>query len=148
MSPLQLLFGLFNFIICSAGIALVGLSSWLLIEPESFFELIEGQDNETDLPSEILDFFDKIDNGLWLTLTGGTIHFRLTQNKSFSAIALVLIGFLGCCGAFKKSACMLNTYAIVMVISILGTTCFSNIFVKLLNFLSSKGTLFQLLKSC
>lgn len=110
MGPLQLLFGLINFIICVGGIALVAVSSWLLINPESFFDVIEHTADQingqnTTLPSELLDFLDQIDSGLWLTLVG--------------AIILLLIGFLGCCGAFRKSACMLNTYAFVMVISIL-----------------------------
>jgi len=110
MGPLQLLFGLINFIICVGGIALVAVSSWLLINPESFFDVLETTSDQingqnTTLPQELLDFLDQIDSGLWLTLVG--------------AIILLLIGFLGCCGAFRKSACMLNTYAFVMVISIL-----------------------------
>jgi len=110
MGPLQLFFGLINFIICLGGIGLVGVSSWLLINPESFFDLLEETNdqingNSTVLPDELLEFFDSISSGLWLTLVG--------------AITLLLIGFLGCCGAIRKSACMLNTYAFVMVISIL-----------------------------
>ena len=76
MGPLQLLFGLINFIICVGGIGLVAVSSWLLINPESFFDVLETTSDQingqnTTLPQELLDFLDQIDSGLWLTLVGG-----------------------------------------------------------------------------
>ena len=36
---------------------------------------------------------------------------------------MFLIGFLGCCGAAKKNKCMLNIFASIMVLLILGLLC-------------------------
>jgi len=110
MGPLQLLFGLINFLICLGGVVLVAISSWLLIEPESFTNFIDvtisqiNGENAT-VPQEFTDFLGQVNNALWLSLVG--------------AIILLLVGFLGCCGAFRKNACMLNSYAFIMIVSIL-----------------------------
>ena len=95
MGPLQLLFGLINFIICLGGIGLVGVSSWLLVNPESFFELLEKTNdqingNSTVLPDELLEFFDQISSGLWLTLVGGTlIHLNMERFNKFSYYSFI-----------------------------------------------------------
>lgn len=87
MGPLQLLFGLINFIICVGGITLVAVSSWLLINPASFFDVIEHAADQingqnTTLPEEVTDFLDQIDSGLWLTLVGGFPFVKIANQLS------------------------------------------------------------------
>lgn len=87
MGPLQLLFGLINFIICVGGITLVAVSSWLLINPASFFDVIEHAADQingqnTTLPTEVTDFLDQIDSGLWLTLVGGFPFVKIANQLS------------------------------------------------------------------
>merc|ERR1719361_800985 len=66
-------------------------------------EAING-DNST-LPTELTEFVSKISSSLYLALAAGVLIF--------------LLAFLGCCGAFRKSSCMLNMYAVIMVLLII-----------------------------
>jgi len=107
---LQITFGIINFLLWLGGAGLFGLSVWLLVNPESFFDFAEDTNNlingdNATLPEELTVFTDKIANGLYLSMAAGII--------------LLLVGFLGCCGAARKSRCMLNSYAIIMILAIL-----------------------------
>jgi len=107
---LQITFGIINFLLWLGGAGLFGLSVWLVVNPESFFDFAEDTNNlingdNATLPAELETFVDKISNGLYLSMAAGII--------------LLLIGFLGCCGAARKNRCMLNSYAIVMILAIL-----------------------------
>ena len=76
MGPLQLLFGLINFLLCLGGVVLVAISSWLLIEPVSFTKFLDvtinqiNGDNAT-VPEELTEFIGQVNNALWLSLVGG-----------------------------------------------------------------------------
>jgi len=107
---LQIVFGFVNFIFWLLGVGLLALSIWLLVNPETFFEFagdaneaING--NNATLPSQLTEFVSKIDSSLYLALAAGVLIF--------------LLAFLGCCGAFRKNSCMLNMYAVIMVLLIL-----------------------------
>lgn len=85
MGPLQLLFGLINFLLCLGGVALVAISSWLLIDPTSFTEFLDVTVNQINgenatVPDQLTEFLDQVNNALWLSLVGGKCS-SLTINK-------------------------------------------------------------------
>ena len=155
---LQITFGIINFLLWLGGAGLFGLSVWLVVNPESFFDFAEDTNNlingeNATLPEELTIFTDKIANGLYLSMAAGKFGLRhrgrrnlglthglghvssMRKSKALSrgsdipfcqslkfislGIILLLVGFLGCCGAARKSRCMLNSYAIIMVLAIL-----------------------------
>ena len=87
-------------------------------------EAING-DNST-LPTELTEFVSKISSSLYLALAAGKLLKHWFRSPKFgrstfcSGVLIFLLAFLGCCGAFRKSACMLNMYAVIMVLLIIG----------------------------
>ena len=76
---LQITFGIINFLLWLGGAGLFGLSVWLLVNPESFFDFAEDTNNlingdNATLPEELTVFTDKIANGLYLSMAAGESH--------------------------------------------------------------------------
>lgn len=83
-----------NFAIFAFGVAIVALAS-IIIHKDDTYRALLG-DGVFTLPI--------------IVLIGGLI--------------IVIIGFLGCCGAMKESKCMLNTYAFIVIVLLLAElTC-------------------------
>ncbi|XP_068206824.1 CD63 antigen-like [Palaemon carinicauda] len=75
-----------NFIVFGVGVAVVALASIVISK----------------------------DNTYGVLLSEGT--FSLPIIILIAGLVILLIGFLGCCGAMQKSSCMLYTYAIIVLI--------------------------------
>merc|ERR1712088_1200772 len=105
---LQVLFVFVNFLVFVLGAALTALSIWLLVDPDSLFDLINqvSDNTSTDVPEIFNDIIDAVSAALYLSLATG--------------IFLFLMGFLGCCGAAKKNKCMLNIFSGVTILLILA----------------------------
>ncbi|RXN33718.1 tetratricopeptide repeat 39A [Labeo rohita] len=86
---------LFNGIIFLAGAAILGVGIWVKVDSGS-----------------ILGFLNKID--------GAPSELQQVQNVGYLLIAvgalLLIMGFLGCCGAIKESRCMLLMFFIIILI--------------------------------
>jgi len=85
--------GLFvlNFGIFAAGVAVVALAS-IIIHKDSTYGSLLTEGGVFTLPIIIL----------------------------IAGLVIVIIGFLGCCGALKESACMLRTYAFIVGLMLLA----------------------------
>ena len=75
---LQITFGIINFLLWLGGAGLFGLSVWLVVNPESFFDFAEDTNNlingdNATLPEELTIFTDKIANGLYLSMAAGKL---------------------------------------------------------------------------
>jgi len=105
---LQVLFVFINFLVFVLGAALSALSIWLLVDPDSLFELVNSISTDTgnDIPEVFDDIINAVSAALYLSLATG--------------IFLFLMGFLGCCGAAKKNKCMLNIFSGVMILLIIA----------------------------
>jgi len=94
---LKYLLFIFNFVFFVCGGALMGISIWLVVDPE--------MSSYTNIVNNPL-----ITAAMYLILAVGVFIF--------------LIGFLGCCGACKESACMLSTYAfliaVILILQVVG----------------------------
>merc|ERR1712136_496488 len=101
---LQVLFVFINFLVFVLGAALTALSIWLLVDPDSLFELVNSISTDTgnDIPEVFDDIINAVSAALYLSLATG--------------IFLFLMGFLGCCGAAKKNKCMLNIFSGVKIL--------------------------------
>lgn len=51
-------------------------------------------------------------------LSGGILH--LPVIILLAGIAILILGFLGCCGAMKENSCMLKTYALIVLILVIA----------------------------
>ena len=76
---LQITFGIINFLLWLGGAGLFGLSVWLVVNPESFFDFAEDTNNlingeNATLPEELTIFTDKIANGLYLSMAAGKLE--------------------------------------------------------------------------
>ena len=85
---LQITFGIINFLLWLGGAGLFGLSVWLLVNPESFFDFAEDTNNlingdNATLPDELTVFTDKIANGLYLSMAAGKSYHILTYYLSY-----------------------------------------------------------------
>jgi len=84
---------LFNFLIFAGGVALLGVSCWVLIDGKSFMAMV-SVDNRA-----IMD-------GVYVILV--------------VSLFLLITGFLGCCGAIKENKCLLGIFlAIILLMTIL-----------------------------
>ncbi|XP_019718124.1 tetraspanin 34a [Hippocampus comes] len=93
---LKLMMFIFNGTIFAAGAAILGVGIWVKVDSNSLMGILDGVDA---LPSEI----SQVANVGYLLIGVGAV--------------LLVIGFLGCCGAVKESRCMLLTFfSIVLVI--------------------------------
>ncbi|TWW64301.1 Tetraspanin-1 [Takifugu flavidus] len=79
---------LFNGIIFLAGAAILGVGIWVKVDSGSIFGLIEKLENAPEEVTQLL-------NVAYLLIALGSV--------------LLIIGFLGCCGAMRQSKCMLLT---------------------------------------
>ena len=76
-----------------AGAALLGVGIWFLVDPNALNFLKIASVSASD---------DMVKAASITVIVVGSIVF--------------LTGFLGCCGAFKESPCMLTTYAVILII--------------------------------
>ncbi|KAM4750902.1 tetraspanin-1-like [Anableps anableps] len=96
---LKIMMFIFNGVIFLAGVAILGVGVWVVVDEDSLFSLVE---NVEGLPEEV---FQLVYVGYVLIGVGAV---------------LLIIGFLGCCGAIKESKCMLLTFfSIVLIIFII-----------------------------
>jgi len=83
---------LFNFLIFAGGVALLGVSCWVLVDGKSFMDMV-SIDNKA-----VMD-------GVYVILV--------------VSIFLLVTGFLGCCGAIKENKCLLGIFlTIILVVTI------------------------------
>merc|ERR1712212_61881 len=85
----------FNGIIFLAGAAILGVGIWVKVDSSSILGFI---DQIEDAPSEI----NQILNVGYLLIAVGAV--------------LLIIGFLGCCGAIKESRCMLLMFFVIVLV--------------------------------
>jgi len=85
----------FNGIIFLAGAAILGVGIWVKVDSSSILGIL---DQIEDAPSEI----NQILNVGYLLIAVGAI--------------LLIIGFLGCCGAIKESRCMLLMFFVIVLV--------------------------------
>nr|XP_057930495.1 tetraspanin-1-like [Doryrhamphus excisus]XP_057930496.1 tetraspanin-1-like [Doryrhamphus excisus] len=96
---LKLMMFIFNGTIFLAGAAILGVGIWVKVDSNSFMGIL---DSVEELPSEI----SQVANIAYLLIAVGAI--------------LLVIGFLGCCGAMRESRCMLLLFfSIVLIIFII-----------------------------
>ncbi|KAM4750901.1 tetraspanin-1-like [Anableps anableps] len=98
-SFLKVMMFIFNGIIFLAGILILGLGVWVAVDSDSLLRLLE---RVKDMPAEVfqLDYVGYVLIGL--------------------GAVLLIIGFLGCCGAITENKCMLLTFfSIVLIIFII-----------------------------
>jgi len=84
-----------NFLIFVLGLAVFGCGIWVLVDQPSFMNLFDEASQQ--IP-ELADNFDitLYTSAAWILLVVSAL--------------VVIIAFFGCCGAIKKSKCMLGTY--------------------------------------
>lgn len=88
---------IFNGAIFLAGAGILGVGVWARVDSSSLFSLLDHEDDE------------------------GSLELEQLYTVSYVVIAvgavLLIIGFLGCCGAVRESKCMLLTFfSIVLII--------------------------------
>lgn len=71
-----------------AGAVILGVGIWVKVDSSSFFGILDGVDG---IPAEVSSLL----NISYLLIAAGAV--------------LLVIGFLGCCGAIRESKCMLLT---------------------------------------
>ncbi|XP_035515389.1 tetraspanin 34 [Morone saxatilis] len=95
-SFLKIMMFIFNGGIFVAGAAILGVGVWVKVDSGSLLGLL---DNVEDIPSGL----SQLVNVSYLLIAVGAV--------------LLVIGFLGCCGAVRESRCMLLTFfSIVLII--------------------------------
>ncbi|XP_057698514.1 tetraspanin-1-like [Corythoichthys intestinalis] len=93
---LKMMMFIFNGTIFLAGAAILGVGIWVKVDSNSFMGIL---DSVEDLPSEV----SQVASVSYLLIAVGAV--------------LLVIGFLGCCGAVRESRCMLLTFfSIVLII--------------------------------
>ncbi|XP_073704919.1 tetraspanin 35 [Garra rufa] len=86
---------LFNGIIFLAGAAILGVGIWVKVDSGSILGLLQNIDGA---PSEL----EQVQNVGYLLIAVGAV--------------LLILGFLGCCGAIKESRCMLLMFFVIILI--------------------------------
>ncbi|XP_028261716.1 tetraspanin-1-like [Parambassis ranga] len=93
---LKIMMFIFNGGIFLAGAAILGVGVWVKVDSGSLLGLLESVENAPPELSQLL-------NISYLLIAVGAV--------------LIIIGFLGCCGAIQESRCMLLTFfSIVLII--------------------------------
>ncbi|XP_053708684.1 tetraspanin 35 [Synchiropus splendidus] len=92
---LKFMMFVFNGIIFLAGAAILGVGIWVKVDSSSIFDLLGKVKN---LPPEL----SQVLHVGYLLIAIGAL--------------LLLIGFLGCCGAVKESRCMLLLFFIIVLV--------------------------------
>lgn len=110
---LQITFVALNLLIGIGGLALLGLSLWLLFDSDSFYKLVDvaqeysntvNNDTSKDVPEEFTSM---------MTVFEGAIYFAIAVG-AFTALLSMLGAFGGCC----KNKLMLTIYMIFVFILI------------------------------
>uniref|UniRef100_H3C0H6 Tetraspanin n=1 Tax=Tetraodon nigroviridis TaxID=99883 RepID=H3C0H6_TETNG len=96
---LKVMMFIFNGIIFLAGCAVLGVGVWVAVDKTSFLGIL---DNVDGIPQEL----SQLIYVSYLLIALGCV--------------LVVIGFLGCCGAIRESRCMLLTFFIIVLIIFLA----------------------------
>lgn len=89
----------FNGVIFLAGIGILAVGVWVKVDSGSVFSVL------TKIPNAPSELVQVLNVGYLLIALGGL---------------LVLIGFLGCCGAMKESKCMLLLFFIIVLLIFLA----------------------------
>lgn len=89
----------FNGIIFLAGIGILAVGVWVKVDSGSIFTVL------TKIPNAPSELVQVLNVGYLLIALGGL---------------LVLIGFLGCCGAMRESKCMLLLFFIIVLLIFLA----------------------------
>lgn len=89
---IQYLMFFFNVLFLLAGGALVAITVWVLVDQASFSSLV------VDVPHTLVAVYIILGVGCFL----------------------VVVSFLGCCGALKKNTCMLGTFFVLLLIIFLA----------------------------
>uniref|UniRef100_A0A1A8RUF8 Tetraspanin n=1 Tax=Nothobranchius rachovii TaxID=451742 RepID=A0A1A8RUF8_9TELE len=96
---LKIMMFVFNSGIFLAGAAILGVGVWVKVDSGSLFGLLEQVEDAPDGLSQLV-------NVSYLLIGVGA--------------ALLVIGFLGCCGAIRESRCMLMTFFCIVLIIFLA----------------------------
>lgn len=109
---LQIIFVALNLLIGIGGLALLGLSLWLLFDSESFYKLVDvaqetfNNNTSEDVPEEFTSM---------MTVFEGAIYFAIAVG-AFTALLSMLGAFGGCC----KNKFMLTIYMILVFLLIIA----------------------------
>ncbi|XP_062304433.1 tetraspanin-1-like [Osmerus eperlanus] len=121
---LKLMMFIFNFCIFAAGAVILGVGVWVKVDSGSLLGVLN---DIKDAPSEL----QQLANVGYLLIAIGAV--------------LVVMGFLGCCGAIRESRCMLLMFFIIVLIIFIAEVAgaviilvFQPQFQKILDELSSK----------
>jgi len=98
LSLVKYLLFLTNFLIFALGVACLGVS---------IFALVDG--------SALQDLLSSIDDSISIQIYSAAAIVVIV----FSSV-VVLISFLGCCGAIKENKCMLMTYIIFVILTVIA----------------------------
>jgi len=107
---LQIIFVALNLLIGIGGLALLGLSLWLLFDSDSFYKLVDvaqetfNNNTSEDVPEEFTSM---------MTVFEGAIYFAIAVG-AFTALLSMLGAFGGCC----KNKFMLTIYMILVFLLI------------------------------
>lgn len=90
----------FNFLFWILGCAILGVGIWIKVDPRSIMELTQD-DTLNEFFEEIRKYgYEEV--GAYVLIVIGSL--------------MMVIGFLGCCGAIKESQCMLATFFVFLTI--------------------------------
>lgn len=109
---LQIIFVALSLIIGIGGLALLGLSLWLLFDSESFYKLVDvaqetfNNNTSDSVPEEFTSM---------MTVFEGAIYFAIAVG-AFTALLSMLGAFGGCC----KNKCMLTVYMVLVILLIIA----------------------------
>uniref|UniRef100_T1JI90 Uncharacterized protein n=1 Tax=Strigamia maritima TaxID=126957 RepID=T1JI90_STRMM len=95
--------GFFNLLIFICGAAVLGTGIWLAIDKKSMLTILKATEALSEDPTvQNFNAPSVLEQAAYILIGAGAIIF--------------LLGFLGCCGAFQESKCMLSTYAVFLTI--------------------------------
>ena len=79
-----------------------------------------------EIPEKLADFVSLVYNSIYLALVVGKQNFENISNclrnfyKYYLALIIIIVSFFGCFGAATKSGNMLNIYALLVIILLIG----------------------------
>ncbi|XP_050409933.1 tetraspanin-18 [Patella vulgata] len=97
MESARIMLIIFNFIFWLSGVALLGVGIWFLVDPNIAHYL------------EVVNF----------DIEGNALKYSAYILIAFGAF-IFLVGFTGCCGAIRKSKCLIGFYLMFLVIVFAG----------------------------
>ena len=92
----------FNFLFWILGCVILGIGIWIKVDPKSLKDLADNDEQLKNFFTEFETNYNYESLGAYVLITIGSI--------------MMLIGFLGCCGAIKESQCMLATFFVFLTI--------------------------------